>query len=418
MGNLFLPIVAPAGNGAGAAVDFGAFGADRTIIVTDGDDKYPPTVNIEINNDATPVGSWAPLCTIRGRGLQRVKVAAKWMRARVSNYKTGVAPTINVGGTDSGCVAAGLPAPVSIGVGAAVDIGALGPVKTVTVSNDFTGAVIVEVSTDGSTDWATAFSFSKPGQQTQTVIGDWARVRRSGSSADAGVGTPLVNIAGANLGGGGAAGPTGPGGPTGPSMGPTGPGGPTGATGVGATGPQGAMGPAGVAGPTGATGLIGATGPTGTRGVTGPGGFGATGPTGARGPTGSGGPTGTGGPTGPSGSSLNVVHLDGGDGSVPVPIDPTADVAFITAPDAEPENEATFTLADGTEDGHTIRIVKSNEFTVQPPVTVSVVNLNNAQLNNSFTSAQLETTGAFELTWNADLGQWCHASVLLGFVEN
>ncbi len=287
MGNLFQAVVAPAGNGAGAAVDFSAYGAAKMMIVTGSwsTERLVPIVEIQISNEAVAT-VWAPIAVFQGAGQRLINVACKWMRAVVQNYSGGATPIINIGGTDDGTVLTNLPVTAANGSGAAVNTGALGLFKSIQVGDAFTGAVIIETSEDGATDWSPIATFypGAPGVQTIPELpAHWMRVTRSGTLFSA-PGLPIVNVGSTSLNSGGA----GPTGPTGPSAGPTGPTGRTGPTGPsGTNGTPGASGPTGRQGPTGATGgqgIQGATGPTGTRGSTGPSG----GPTGPTGPVGTG----------------------------------------------------------------------------------------------------------------------------------
>lgn len=251
MSNIFTALPAPAANGSGAAVDMSTFGALKTVTVTGNGGVFTPTVIIEISNEASPT-KWAPVLTFQNPGADNCEVACHWMRATVSNYLGGGAPTVEVGGTDEGSVFANLPVTAGNGTGAGVDVTTLGSFKTVTVGGPFNGACNVEVSEDGGTTYSVAFSFQNPGQQSGLLIADHMRVTRNGVPLVA-PGLPIVNV-GATSGPGGGGGATGP------------------------TGPSGSTGPASTV--TGPTGPAGVTGPTGTSGATGPTGAGATGPTG------------------------------------------------------------------------------------------------------------------------------------------
>ena len=210
MANLFLPVTAPAGNGSGSPVDFSAFGANKTIIVS-GIWDLIPTVNIEINNDpSSSASSWTTIQTFRGEGTVTIPIACRWIRATVSDFRGGMAPIINIGGSDDGTEFVALVAPAGNGDGADVDTGALeGELHTVHVGGAFRGAVLIEISTDGGVSWAEQMSFSAPGQQTAVFTPDFMRVTRNGvPTVDPGL--PIVNIGICDVGGGGGGG----GGPT------------------------------------------------------------------------------------------------------------------------------------------------------------------------------------------------------------
>lgn len=189
MSNLFTALPVPPGNGVGAAVDLSTYGALKTIVVTG---TALRTLNIEFNNDPLQAGSWQSVATISGGGMATVNVACQWMRVRSSGFFSGTS-TVNVGGTDAGTSFAALPVPVGDGVGAAVDVSAfVGAFKTVQVGGTFSGNLVVEVSEDGTTEWAQPFSFQGPGAQSQTLIVRFMRVRRSGVTVAPG--TPVVNV--------------------------------------------------------------------------------------------------------------------------------------------------------------------------------------------------------------------------------
>jgi len=207
MANIFTNLPRPAAaNGSGAAVDTSGCGANKYIIV-DGSwtlPDRPPTVTIEINNDATPNGTWAPLVSFVGNGKKAIQCAARWMRATVSNYRGGTNPLINFGSTDDPASFVTPAVPAADGVGAATDITALPEIKTVTIGDTFTGCIILEYSEDaGGVDWAELPAMWAPGTMTFPLIANWIRVRRQGIPAAATPGTPIVNLGGVAPSGGG-----------------------------------------------------------------------------------------------------------------------------------------------------------------------------------------------------------------------
>lgn len=201
MGNIYVNLPVPSANGSGAAVDISGKGALKTIILS-GDANA--RVNIEINNDVVPNGSWSAVATFANPGAQTIMAAARWMRATVVGYKGGT-PQVDIGSTDGGSLFAALPVTPSTGAGAAVDVSALGNFKTVTVGDDFRGNVLIEASEDGVDHWATAFSFLNAGNQSMLIAAKWMRVRRVGVPTIA-PGLPIVNVGGSNDTGGGGGG--------------------------------------------------------------------------------------------------------------------------------------------------------------------------------------------------------------------
>lgn len=203
MGNTFLNLPAPVGNGAGAAVDVSGMGAIKTVVVQ-GSWAVPlkrPTVTIEINNAAVSTdGSWAPVCpSFRGTGIQTFATAARWMRQRVSNWNGGAAPAVNVGSSDDGATFASLPVPSANGVGAAVDVSALPLLKTLQLGGRFSGSVILELAEDAAgTKWAAWQAMQAPGAQNQEATGYWARIKRVGVPTVDPYDPPVANLGASN----------------------------------------------------------------------------------------------------------------------------------------------------------------------------------------------------------------------------
>ena len=182
MANLFVNIPVPAANGAGAPVDVSAMGKTKSFVCGGG---FDAVVNVEFATDLAGL-VWAPLATFHQSGNLTIDVAARWLRAVTSEYKSG-APNLDVGSNDAGTLFALLTAD-----GASVDISALPLFKTVVAASK----AIIEVSEDGIS-WAQIFSLPNGGDESQEVVGQFARV--VGSVDD-------VTMAGANESGGGAAG--------------------------------------------------------------------------------------------------------------------------------------------------------------------------------------------------------------------
>ena len=205
MSNQYVELPVPLGNGVGAAVDMTTFGGQKTIVVT-GSSKAQ--INIEINNADDNTSGWAPLVTIQNAGMLTTTVACKWMRVRVSGYNSSVGGTsfVNVGGNDAGAVFVELPVPAGNGAGAAVDVSAIvGTFKTAQIGGPFQGSLIVELSVDGTDQWAQPFAFNAPGQQSLSFIAKFMRVRRVGVPVIA-PGSPVCNVGFVTEGGGGGGG--------------------------------------------------------------------------------------------------------------------------------------------------------------------------------------------------------------------
>lgn len=175
MTQVFVNLPAPSANGSGAAVDVSTFGPLKTIVVAGG---AVCVVTIEMSNEPSPT-NWAPVAVFQNSGVKSIQIAAHWMRATVQQYKSGT-PEVDVGGTNEGTSLVQLVAPVGFGTGAAVDTSVLGLFRTVHISGAFKGQCNIEVSEDGTSKWATVFSFQKGGQKSQTIAAKFMRVSRSG----------------------------------------------------------------------------------------------------------------------------------------------------------------------------------------------------------------------------------------------
>jgi hypothetical protein len=195
---------APAGNGVGAWIDVSTFGALKTISVEGNGTRISPFVIIECSNESAPSSAFT-LCQFVTPGEQTLEVACHWMRSRVTNYIGGGAPTVEVGGDDSGASFAQVAVPAGNGTGASIDVSSLGQFKTVQVLGAFRGNLTLEVSEDGGTTFVgvEGFSFQQPGFASAVIAADFFRVTRNGVPQVA-PGTPEVWVAGANpVGGGG-----------------------------------------------------------------------------------------------------------------------------------------------------------------------------------------------------------------------
>jgi hypothetical protein len=160
-------------------------------------------VIVEVSNQASPT-KWAPVAFFAPGGEETVEVAARWMRATVTNYSEGSAPTVEVGGEDAGTEFATLVAPASSGLGAGVDTSALGTFKTVHVGGPFRGSLSILISQDGGASYQEALTFQggEPGVQSSVFAADFMRVRRDGVP-ESEPGLPLINVGACDVGGGG-----------------------------------------------------------------------------------------------------------------------------------------------------------------------------------------------------------------------
>ena len=188
MSQIFVNLPVPSADGSGAAVDVSSFGPLKSIAVSGGADC---TIVIELSNDPGAL-FWAPVRVFQNSGQYTVQNACMWMRATVQNYRTGT-PQVDVGGTNEGTSLLQLTVPAGNGVGAPVDVSGLGLFKTIQIGGSFRGAINVEISEDGVSNWAQIASFNGPGAQTLAIAAHHARVSRNGVP-DVNPGTPICWI--------------------------------------------------------------------------------------------------------------------------------------------------------------------------------------------------------------------------------
>ncbi len=195
----------PAGNGVGTPVDISLLGADKTIIHEGNGSAREPYVIIEISNDALGV-NWSTLVMLQRPGTKTVTVAARWMRASITNYRGGGAPVVNVGGEPDGTAVTSLAVPAGNGVGVGIDISSMPGFKTIQVTGTYRGSLAVEASNDGGASYslAAAFPAGGGGLQSMVLLAEFVRVRRSGLAVGAlNPGTAVVSLGAASTGGSG-----------------------------------------------------------------------------------------------------------------------------------------------------------------------------------------------------------------------
>lgn len=199
-----IALPAPAANGSGAWVDASAFGALKTITSVGNGGSFEPFVTIECSNETSPSDAY-PINTFDIPGTLTVQVACMWMRATVSNYRGGGAPTVSVGGTSDGTTNAQLAVTAGNGTGAPSSTSGLPLFKTVQVAGAFRGAINIEVSEDGTT-YSQAFSANIPGALYGIIAANDMRTSRNGVP-DNSPGSPAVWVAATQpIGGGGGGG--------------------------------------------------------------------------------------------------------------------------------------------------------------------------------------------------------------------
>jgi hypothetical protein len=185
MGNLFVNLPMPVGNGPGAAVDTSGMGKDKTVTV---DGSYEgATIAIEVSEDAGGAGVYAPATVFQSGDKRRLlEIAARFMRVNVTGRKSSVPFSANadVGASDMGGLFGVIPMPAGNGPGAPLDVSAFGSFCTFVVGGAMAGTtIVIEVSEDG-VDYAPVCVFSGyGGQQSAVVTGNFIRANVTGRKA-------------------------------------------------------------------------------------------------------------------------------------------------------------------------------------------------------------------------------------------
>ena len=200
--NTFVSLPAPAGNGAGAAADVSAQGAQKTITVGSSGGVYEPVITIEASNDGV---SWAPIVTFNGPNETNVIVACKFMRQNVSRFFDGTNPSASVGALTLPVTLTTLAVPAGSGNGAASVSTGLQTLKSIQVGGPFKGTLNIDISNDGGVTFETVASFSAPGFLSEVFTADHIRVARVGVPVVS-PGQPTVIIADNPTSGGGGGG--------------------------------------------------------------------------------------------------------------------------------------------------------------------------------------------------------------------
>lgn len=196
MANLFFNLPTTPGDGSGAPVDTSDAGREKTITVQG---AYAGTVNVETSCDGG--ATWSQVATFSGgaTGKRTLEFAAQLMRVTRSGVPLIAPgqPNVDVGTNDNGQRFVTLPVPAGDGLGAPINVSALGTFNTVTVQGgSFTGSVNVLISDDG-VDYTTCMTFQTPGIRSKVFTAQFMRVERSGVDLFA-PGLPQVAVGAVN----------------------------------------------------------------------------------------------------------------------------------------------------------------------------------------------------------------------------
>ena len=174
MANVFLSVPVPVGTGVGAPVDVTALGREKTFVL---DGIKAGSISIEISADGG--NKWASEVSLQ----TDTKTVREFAATHVRAVSTGVRGAVSLGiaSDNIGTQAVTLPVPAGSGIGASVDVSALGTFNTVIVDGPFSGAINIDGSDDG-VNWATCMTFIGPAKRSKAFSAQFLRVVRSGAS--------------------------------------------------------------------------------------------------------------------------------------------------------------------------------------------------------------------------------------------
>lgn len=171
MGNLFVALPVPPGNGVGAPVNTAGMGRIKTVTV---ENTFDGSLLIEVSVG----GVFSQVAVFTQPGKKILEVAAEEIRVRREGTVIG-SPAVSVSANDFGARFANLPVPPGNGTGASVDVSTLGTFNTIVVGNTFTGSLHIEISEDNVV-WTNCMTFTGPDNKSKEFTAHYMRVRRVG----------------------------------------------------------------------------------------------------------------------------------------------------------------------------------------------------------------------------------------------
>jgi hypothetical protein len=209
MANIFVNLPVPIAPGIGTAVLVAGIGPDKSLVL-EGPGGVAPSLsgaNGVLVLEASENGvHYAPLLTLdllQDPHVPSFTAVAAWMRIRrASGFGGNVIVGIGGESTSSNLYAAIVVPPNDTGV--ATNVSALGVRKTVVVSAQYDGVLVVEGAVDAGATYDPLLTCDSHNSAVYVFVGAWQfmRVRRVGSL----VGSPSVTVGGHPIGGSGSAG--------------------------------------------------------------------------------------------------------------------------------------------------------------------------------------------------------------------
>jgi hypothetical protein len=209
MANLFVNLPVPSTPGVGAPVLVAGIGPEKSFVI-DGPMgiKAEPSgsegvLSIEISNNGATYSPFRTIDLLADPEIPTCRVVAFAMRVRRLAGFSGPGTTLAVGGE---ATLSSLFTPLVVvgsGTGPGADVSAFGVRKTVSVSGNYVGAMVIEGSQNGGATYDPIITCDTGNSETFVFDGVWQlmRVRRIGSS----VGSPTVSVGGHPMATGGGA---------------------------------------------------------------------------------------------------------------------------------------------------------------------------------------------------------------------
>jgi len=209
MGNVFVNLPVPAAPGIGAPVLVTGISPDKTVVL-EGPGGIAPSLSgangilvLEASEDAVHYAPFLTLDLLQDPRVPPFTVVAAWMRVRrASGFGGNVILGLGGESTTSNLYAAIVVPPND--TGPATNVSALGVRKTVVVSGQYDGVLVIEGAVDAGATYDPLLTCDSHNSGVYVFNGAWQfmRVRRVGSL----VGSPSIAVGGHPIGGSGAAG--------------------------------------------------------------------------------------------------------------------------------------------------------------------------------------------------------------------
>jgi hypothetical protein len=209
MSNVFLNLPVPVAPGIGPSVFVSGIAPKKSLVLEGPGGVLPEgsgadgILILETSQDGVNFAPLFSLNLLHDPRIPPFTVVSAWMRIRrAAGFGGNV--ILGVSGESTTSNAYGVFAVPANGAGVPIDTSSLGVRKTVNVVGRYTGAIVIEGSSDGGITYDSVLTCDSGNSNVYVFSGVWQfmRVRRAGSDNS----IPVVSIGGHPGGGGGAAG--------------------------------------------------------------------------------------------------------------------------------------------------------------------------------------------------------------------